>query len=508
METPFLANVEPSSSWARLQTGAFTAHVRRPDSLAILSIYGVADHGLGLSLDIEEVIGSEILNRACVALRSGGGNPWMLPPLRVGPAPYPSQYFGVDPDQGLEWLREVSDGVRRSGFSQLVLVTTSPWHREWVDACALDLHAEKGLKVFKLHLSDIGLALHPTASMADRARTQAIGAALLQIQPGTASSGDVRDVDFRPGCFRQAPPVETPAGMTMPEVQNWLNRTSVRCARLWAEASGKPATIADNSGSQPGKIWRPYGRRYLPALTQLELNNLPDLAHAVAVIPVGAIEQHGPHLPVGVDSLLGQGLLAEALHQLPADAPIWVSLPISIGKSLEHQGFPGTLSISSRTLRALVTTQVEQLHALGFGTVAIWNTHGGNSAVLTYTIRELQTRLGLRIGRLESGFKPDLGPQENTFGFHAGQWETSLMLAMVPDLVNAFSTICDYPARLEDPGELRPERGTITHAWMTSDISSSGVMGDATAASEAQGQDWIKATSEALSVRLLELAMQ
>src|SRR5690606_40797891 len=86
--------------------------------------------------------------------------------------------------------------------------------------------------------------------------------------------------------------------------------------------------------------------------------------------------------------------------------------------------------VQTCALPILLTAQIEYLHALGFGTVAIWNTHGGNSAVLTYTIRELQSRTGLRIGRLESGFKPELNAQEAAFGFHAGHWETALMRAL------------------------------------------------------------------------------
>lgn len=506
MESPSLANIDPASDWTRFATTAFSARIGRSDAPAVLPVFGIADHGLGLPLDVEEVIGSEILRRACAALRAAGGEPWVLPPLRFGPAPYPSQHFGLDPDTGLDWLREAADGIRRTGFSRLVIVTTSPWHREWIDACALDLHAETGLEVFKLHLGDLGLALHPAAPMTERARTQAVGSALLKMQPEPCAPGEARDAEFRPGCFLQPPPVDASARDAALDAETWLVATAARCARLLAEACGKPFAIANPPASDAGGVWRPFARRYLPALTAAGLKKaLPNLKNAVAILPTAAIEQHGPHLPVSVDALLGEGLLAAALAKLPADAPVWVTPPITVGKSVEHRDFAGTLSVSSRTLRALLTAQIEHLQALGFGTVAIWNTHGGNSAVITCTIRELQSRTSLRIGRLESGFKPELDAQEAAFGFHAGHWETALMLALAPELVDMSAAVSDYPARIDDPGELRPERGAITRAWMTAELSPTGVMGDARAATKEQGQTWVEATATALAARLMAL---
>lgn len=505
MESSWLANIDPASDWTRLPTGAFSTVARQPGALAILPVFGCSDHGLGLPLNVEEVIGSELLRRACTALRTAGGHPWVLPPLRFGPAPYPAQYFGFDPDDGLDWLRAVTDGIRRAGFSRLVLVTTSPWHVEWVNAGALDLHVETGLKVFKLHLENAGLTLHPTAPLESRQQMQAVGASLLQTQPGAASPGITSDPEFRPGCFLQPSPVEPASPSELIAPQDWLRHAGTRCARLLAEATGQTLHIQDTAADSAGRVWNPYGARYLPGLAASTLKALPDLDRSVALIPLSAIEQHGNHLPVGVDALLGEGLLRAALAQLPSEAPVWVALPINVGKSIEHQSFAGTLSLSSRTLRTLLTSQIEALAELGFGTIAIWNTHGGNSAVLTYTLRELQTRLGVRIGRLESGYQPRLSPHETAFGFHAGQWETSLMLALAPELVKTEATICEYPVAPNAPGELRPERGAITQAWVTADLSTTGVMGDATAATKASGEHWIQETAIRLASRLLHL---
>lgn len=503
MDSMWLANTDPASDWTRFPTGAFARGVA--GRLAILPVYGCGDHGLGLASDAEEVVGAELLRRACVALRSAGEGPLVLPPLRFAPAPYPSQFFGLDADSALDWLREVTDGARRAGVGKLVLVTTNPWHREWTDAAALDLHVETGLEVFKLHLGDIGLALHPAAPMAGRAMVQAVAARLLKAKPEPCGPGEVSDADFRPGRFLRPTLVDAsalPAGF---DTEAWLSTAGARCARLLGEAAGR--TISVESTTAGGAAWRPFGTRQLTSLTPAALAGLEPTTNAVAIVPVSAIEQHGPHLPVGVDAILGEGLLTAALAKLPANAPVWVAPAILVGKSVEHRDFAGTLSVSSRTLRALLKVQVLQLRSLGFSTVAFWNTHGGNSAMLNHTVRELQAEhANLRIGRLESGCKPALEPQEAAFGFHAGHWETALMLALAPELVDMTRAVREFPAKLDDPGELRPERGAITRAWTTSELSASGVMGDATKATREQGKEWLEESASALAERLRHLA--
>lgn len=500
MDSMWLANTDPASDWTRFPTGAFGRGAA--GRLAILPVYGCGDHGLGLAADAEEVVGAELLRRACAALRKAGGEPVVLPAMRFGPAPYPSQFFGLDADIALDWLREVADGVRRAGFAKLVLVTTNPWQREWTDAAALDLHVETGLEVLKLHLGDIGLALHPAAPMAERAKTQAVAARLLGTKPESCGPGEVRDMDFRPGCFLRPTPVDSttlPAGF---EPDAWLAAAGARCARLLGEASGLTISV-DTTTTAGGAVWRPFGTRQLTSLTPAAMAGLKPPANATAIVPVSAVEQHGPHLPVGVDAIIGEGLLAAALAKLSAETPVWVAPAILVGKSVEHREFAGTVSISSRTLRALLKAQVAQLRGLGFSTVAFWNTHGGNSAVLSHTVRELQAEHpGLRVGRLESGYRSELEPQEAAFGFHAGHWETALMLALAPELVDMTRAVSEFPAKLDDAGELRPERGAITRAWTTSELSASGVMGDATKATREQGRQWLEESAVALAGRI------
>ncbi|MDR2674225.1 MAG: creatininase family protein [Opitutaceae bacterium] len=251
----------------------------------------------------------------------------------------------------------------------------------------------------------------------------------------------------------------------------------------------------------------PIRAHYLPAFTQARLDALPDKARALVIVPVGAVEQHGRHLPVGVDAILGQAWLNHALPRLPAAAAarVFVAPPLTFGKSNEHAGFPGTVSLTAGTLRRLLLALAAHLRGLGFRHLAVLNTHGGNSPVVVYTLREIQTALGLRAGMLAPPRAAELSAQEAANGFHAGEWETALMLACAGRLVRMGLAVREHPARVDDPGELRPGGAPAVFAWLTRELSVSGVMGDATAATVKKGVRWLEASSAALARRIEEL---
>ncbi len=249
-------------------------------------------------------------------------------------------------------------------------------------------------------------------------------------------------------------------------------------------------------------VFPSYRSRYLPAMTAREIAALPDRAWAPALVATGAIEQHGPHLPVAVDSFLGQVWLDRLLSRLTPEVSAYALPPITIGKSNEHVGFPGTLSISKETLRLQLLVLARQAKAWGFHQFVVLNTHGGNSAVLRYTLREIQADLGLRTGILLAPVTLNVTPQENTYGFHAGQFETAAMLALASGLTRPERAVCAYPGQLDDPGELRPEFAPATFAWATQDLSPSGIMGDAPAATAEQGERWSRALTDAYHVDL------
>jgi creatinine amidohydrolase len=249
-----------------------------------------------------------------------------------------------------------------------------------------------------------------------------------------------------------------------------------------------------------------YRERYLPAMSAAAIAALPDKAWAPVIIATGAIEQHGPHLPVAVDSFLAQVWLNLLLPRLPSGVSCYVAPPITIGKSNEHVGFPGTLYISKSTLRLQLLAIVRQLHEWGFRELVILNTHGGNSAVIKYTLREIRALYGasgLRIGPIKSDAKIDVSAQESAYGFHANEVETALLLAAAPAHTKIEAAVCHYPSFLGDPGELRPENAPATYSWASQDISPSGIMGDAPAGTAEKGAKWLELISVGMAADII-----
>jgi creatinine amidohydrolase len=533
MSISWLANTDPKTAWAHHAWPEFSATPEVARTLVVLPVHGFADHGLGLPLDAEEILGAALLRDAANSVNQDSENKItlkILPPLRFGLAPYPSTFLGIDPETAHEQLREIATSVRAAGFSKLVFLVTSPWHEDWIDAASRDIRVELGLQTFVINLSGLALDFHPASENRAQARA-AVSHLLGRPAAPVTIPADIRDADFRPGNHRQPaplPPTPTLDGAAL------AAKAARHLARLLGEIdaraplhkhagdhrpahghahtpapppSPKPKPAAAETSAAAPQLHFPdtYRARYLPAFTREELDALPDKDRTLVILPTGAIEQHGHHLPVGVDSILGQAWLAQALPKLPAAARVLVAPPITYGKSNEHTGFPGTVFISAKTLRRLVRALAAQLHALGFRHLALLNTHGGNSAVLVYTLRELQTELGLRAGMLNFPYKPGLDPQEAEYGFHGGEWETSLMLGCAPELVRMDKAVCEYPARIDDPGELRPENAPAIFSWITADISTTGVMGDATRATREKGLRWLDLASTALARRIQEL---
>jgi creatinine amidohydrolase len=249
----------------------------------------------------------------------------------------------------------------------------------------------------------------------------------------------------------------------------------------------------------------PYRDRYLPAMTLRRIRALPDRAWAPVILVTGAIEQHGPHLPVAVDALMGQVWLSLALARLPAGASCYVAPPITIGKSNEHTGFPGTLMISRETLRSQILAVARQIGTWGFRSLAVINTHGGNVPVLVPTLREIRTLYGMRAGLLQTKPAQGLSAQEAMFGIHAGEVETSWMMAAAGQLTDPSKAVCEFPARIGDPGEVRPVAAPALVAWASKDVSKSGVMGDATAATAQKGERWLEQGADGYAAAISEL---
>ena len=506
MSIAWLANAHPETFWPHHSWPEFAAlsKAEKARMFVVLPVHGFADHGLGLPLDAEEAVGGAVLRRV------SGKAVSVLPPLRFGLAPYPSARFGVDAETAYAQMREIVKSVKAAGFGKIVFFNTSPWNEELAATVALDTRVEFGLHNFVVNLSKLGMSFHPAAPHEARANAQvaaahALGLSMKEVRANVRklAKADVRDAGFRPGNFIQPRPLapdETLDGATI------LEMAAMQLAQVFCGTGCQPVSLEiqatlsrRHTGWQPVPLNPPCRSHYLPAFTAAGLAAIPNKRRALVIIPTGAIEQHGPHLPVGVDAILGQAWLAHALPKFSARAAerVFVAPPITFGKSNEHEGFAGTISVSAKTLRRVLLALAAELREMGFRTIVVLNTHGGNSPVLIYTLREIQTTLGMRAGMLRPPLPPELSAKEAALGIHAGEWETALMLACAPELARMDKAVCEYPAR--------PLDGV---AWMTRDVSKSGVMGNARAATAAKGKSWLEKASRALAGRIEELLVE
>lgn len=219
----------------------------------------------------------------------------------------------------------------------------------------------------------------------------------------------------------------------------------------------------------------------------------PDVARWVAVLPVAAVEQHGPHLPLGTDSVIAEGYLARVEKVLPADLPV-TFLPLQwIGKSDEHLAFPGTLTYSAETaVRAWGEIGASVARA-GVRKLVIANTHGGNSPILDIVARELRVQhrmLAVTASFSRFGYPDGLfGDMERIHGIHGGAVETSLMLAIAPDTVRKDKLGNFTPATVAMEKEFRQLRADrpAGFGWMAQDANATGALGDARDAAAAKG---------------------
>lgn len=256
------------------------------------------------------------------------------------------------------------------------------------------------------------------------------------------------------------------------------------------------------------RTWVPDSR-FFPYLTWKEVEALPK-KETLIILPVAAIEQHGHHLPLATDTLLNNLILGKALEQVDPALSVYALAPVCYGKSNEHIGFPGTLSLSATTLMAVIRDLAASVHAAGFRKLAIYNSHGGNTSLLDVMARDIRAEFGMRVFLMGGGggARPEgLNRQEAKYGFHAGEVETALLLAGTPDLVHTDRYTTNYIADVDNPAPIAPEFAPATFAWLTRDIAPSGVMGDPTPATEENGKKWMEASAAKVAFLLKEMAL-
>lgn len=254
------------------------------------------------------------------------------------------------------------------------------------------------------------------------------------------------------------------------------------------------------------KTWIPDARNFA-YLTWRQVDALPREA-TLLILPTAAIEQHGHHLPLATDTICNNLILGKALERLPADLPIYALPPICYGKSNEHIGYPGTLSVSATTFMAVIRDLGASISAGGFRKLVLFNTHGGNTSLVDVMARDLRAEFGLRTFSLfgSPGTSFDtVSQQERTYGFHAGEIETAYLLYGTPELVHVNEYTANYIARVDKSELLKPEGSSANFAWLTRDIAPSGVMGDPSAATAEKGERWVNEAAEKIAEILVAM---
>jgi creatinine amidohydrolase len=231
-----------------------------------------------------------------------------------------------------------------------------------------------------------------------------------------------------------------------------------------------------------------------------------DAKRVIAILPVGAIEQHGPHLPVCADACANKAVIKRMLEQLPAELPVTVLPMMPVGKSDEHSNFPGTLTLEPETLRRLWTEIAESVHRVGIRKLVIYNTHGGQRPIMDIVARDLRVRLSMLVVVVNqfSLYPRDLFPaDEMKYGIHGGSLETSVMLHLHADLVdmNKAQNFRPLMKDLEGDFQYLGVTGSTKIAWQSQDLNPAGVVGNALDADAERGAQLIdQATAKFISI--------
>ena len=240
-------------------------------------------------------------------------------------------------------------------------------------------------------------------------------------------------------------------------------------------------------------------------------------AQTIAVLPVAATEQHGPHLPLSVDTVLVEGVIGAALAHLAPELKVLFLPTQAVGLSPEHARFPGTLTLKNETIIGLWTDIGESVAAAGIKKLLLFNSHGGQVSVMDLVARDLRARLDLLVYSVSWFNLPLLDARghdvnelfsadEHRFGIHAGDMETSMMLALDPahvDMVRAqdfASTAQDRAQKFEILGNGKSAK----LGWQMQDYNPAGAVGNAAAATPDKGRALVDAAGRSLARLLTE----
>ncbi|MDH6181559.1 creatinine amidohydrolase [Microbacteriaceae bacterium SG_E_30_P1] len=220
---------------------------------------------------------------------------------------------------------------------------------------------------------------------------------------------------------------------------------------------------------------------------------------SIVMLPVGSIEHHGPHLPLSTDLIMADEFsrrIADA-----SDQDVWLLPPLAFTKSDEHDWAVGTVWIGWETLMRTVIEIGESVAKTPARTLVFFNGHGGNIALIQVALREIRRRTGLRTFLMNASVPA--GDTEAGFGIHGGHGETSIIMALRPELVSLDDAERWVPDHLAEFDQVKFNGGSVSFGWVSNDFGASGVVGDPTTANAAEGAALV-AASVAKGVAALE----
>ena len=246
-----------------------------------------------------------------------------------------------------------------------------------------------------------------------------------------------------------------------------------------------------------------------------------DKSRAIAVLPLAATEQHGPHLPLSVDTDIVNAVMAQSMPALRSQAqglPVYFLPTQTVGLSPEHAAFPGTLTLKPETLIRLWTDIAESVKAAGINKLVLFNAHGGHVGAMDVVARDLRARCGMLVYSVNWYQLPLLdahgkdlnslfSDHEHRFGVHAGDVETSVMLALKPHNVR-MDQAQNFKSSSEDRAAKFPILGngkSAKLAWQMQDYNTAGAAGNAAAATAEKGRALLDAAGQSLAKLLIEI---
>lgn len=269
--------------------------------------------------------------------------------------------------------------------------------------------------------------------------------------------------------------------------------------------------MSDHTGSAAPPAARTAPTGYWQDLCTTDFAGV-DADRTIALLPVAAVEQHGPHLPLSTDAVINEGVVRLMMQRLPAESSVLVLPALPVGDSLEHTAFKGTLSVELQALLGLWLSVGQSVARAGVRKLVIFNSHGGQRAHVDQVALRLRVDCGMLVVRAHSFA---LGMPEGLFdvdelahGLHGGAVETSVMLHLRPDLVRR-EALADFPST----GRALAARGGVLGlekpaglGWMMQDVNPDGACGNAAAATAAKGERLLSHWADRLVLLLGEVA--